>query len=85
MAAARDLAEEALAIYQGIGHLPGQSQSLSQLALIAADAGDLEGARTFAQDSLTFAEQIGGPERIARAQELLDHLTSLAGDESNSG
>jgi predicted ATPase/class 3 adenylate cyclase len=76
----RTSAEEALALYRGLGDEKGVSDSLNDLGWVAMLQGDEERAAALLEESLAAARQSDDAWSIARA---LNALAILAGDRDN--
>ena len=70
-AAARQLAEEALALHQGLGDTRGAAASLFVLGHVAADGGDFQTAATLAEESAGLYREAGQDFQVLEADWLL--------------
>jgi hypothetical protein len=70
-AAARQLAEEALALHQGLGDTRGAAASLFALGHVAADGGDFQTASTLAEESAGLFREAGRDFQVLEADWLL--------------
>jgi predicted ATPase len=70
-AAARQLAEEALALHQGLGDTRGAAASLFALGHVAADGGDFQTASTLAEESAGLFREAGQDFQVLEADWLL--------------
>ena len=70
-AAARQLAEEALALHRGLGDTRGAAASLFVLGHVAADGGDFQTAATLAEESAGLYREAGQDFQVLEADWLL--------------
>ena len=82
--AARELAREALRLYEALGDARGGAEALGTLAIVAKDQGELEAARTLFLESRGGFERVGDRPGVATVDGYLGILAAAAGEDADA-